>query len=66
MRRSVGCVHRLTGAKSVTARDEPLDPDLRRELHDLPTQLPQRNSKSDAETSVAPTDSAATAKNPSS
>ena len=30
----------------VTARDEPFDPDMRRELHDLPTPLPQRNSKS--------------------
>ena len=35
--------------------------DLRRSLHDTPTQLPQRNSEVHAETSVASTDSAAIA-----
>ena len=31
--------------------------DLRRSLHDPPTQLPQRNSEVHTETGVAPTDS---------
>ena len=35
--------------------------DLRRALHDPPTQLPQRNSEPNAETDVAPTDSATVA-----
>jgi transposase-like protein len=35
--------------------------DLRRSLHDPPTQLPQRNSEVHAETSMATTDSAAIA-----
>ena len=35
--------------------------DLRRSLHDPPTQLPQRNSEVHAETGVAPTDSVAIA-----
>ena len=35
--------------------------DLRRALHDPPTQLPQRNSGIHTETGVAPTDSAAIA-----
>ena len=35
--------------------------DLRRALHDPPTQLPQRNSEHNAETDVAPTDSATVA-----
>jgi putative transposase len=35
--------------------------DLRRSLHDPPTQLPQRNSEVYAETGVASTDSAAIA-----
>ena len=35
--------------------------DLRRTLHDQPTQLPQRNSKNHAETGLAPTDSVAIA-----
>ena len=35
--------------------------DLRRSLHDPPTQLPQRNSEVHTETGVAPTDSAAIA-----
>jgi transposase-like protein len=35
--------------------------DLRRSLHDPPTQLPQRNSGKQTETGVAPTDSAAIA-----
>ena len=35
--------------------------DLRRSLHDPPTQLPQRNSGRQTETGVAPTDSAAIA-----
>jgi len=35
--------------------------DLRRSLHDPPTQLPQQNSSKQTETAVAPTDSAAIA-----
>jgi putative transposase len=35
--------------------------DLRRSLHDPPTSLPQRNSANHSETTVASTDSAATA-----
>ena len=35
--------------------------DLRRSLHDPPTQLPQKNSAIHTETSLAPTDSAAIA-----
>jgi putative transposase len=35
--------------------------DLRRSLHDPPTQLPQRNSATQTETGIAPTDSAAIA-----
>ena len=35
--------------------------DLRRNLHDPPTPLPQRNSKTTAETGIAPTDSTAIA-----
>jgi hypothetical protein len=35
--------------------------DLRRSLHDPPTQLPQRNSEVHAKTPVTPTDSAAIA-----
>jgi putative transposase len=35
--------------------------DLRRALHDPPTQLPQRNSTINVESGVSPTDSAAIA-----
>ena len=35
--------------------------DLRRSLHDPPTQLPQQNSAIHTETSLAPTDSVAIA-----
>jgi putative transposase len=35
--------------------------DLRRTLHDPPTQLPQRNSAIQTETGMSPTDSAAIA-----
>ncbi len=35
--------------------------DLRRSLHDLPTQLPQWNSVNHTESGVPPTESAATA-----